>query len=130
MIVVDYEIHEYLLFFVMEESEESFFELPDESLSKERDNPPLPKASDFPPGTAFVINEFDVPLVSVPDTAKGSSEVSWFNWYGGFPRPYDPSHLKPGDALDADSFEEWVGIVEASLKRTSANGLRTPRRLR
>lgn len=73
------------------------------------DNPRLPKASDFPPGTAFVINEFDVPLASVP--GKG-----WFNWYGGVPRAYDPSSLKQGNSWDADSFEEWVGIVEASLK--------------
>ena len=75
------------------------------------DNPRLPKASDFPPGTAFVINEFDVPLASVP--GKG-----WFNWYGGVPRAYDPSSLKQGNSWDADSFEEWVGIVEASLKRS------------
>lgn len=74
------------------------------------DNPRLPKASDFPPGTEFVINEFDVPLASVPD--KG-----WFNWYGGVPRAYDNSFLKQGNNWNADSFEEWVGIVEASLKR-------------
>ena len=80
------------------------------------DNPRLPKASDFPPGTAFVINEFDVPLVSVPN--MDNKTVSWFNWYGGVPRAYDPSSLKQGNSWDADSFEEWVGIVEASLKRT------------
>jgi len=74
------------------------------------DNPRLPKASDFPPGTEFVINEFDVPLVSVP--GKG-----WFNWFGGVPRAYDPSFLKQGNSWDADSFEEWIRIVEASLKR-------------
>ena len=74
------------------------------------DNPRLPKASDFPPGTEFVINEFDVPLASVP--GKG-----WFNWYGGVPRAYDPSSLKQGNSWDADSFEQWVGIVEASLKK-------------
>ena len=74
------------------------------------DNPRLPKASDFPRGTEFVINEFHVPLASVP--GKG-----WFNWFGGVPRAYDPSFLKQGNNWDADSFEEWVGIVEASLKR-------------
>jgi len=74
------------------------------------DNPRLPKASDFPPGTEFVINEFDVPLASVP--GKG-----WSNWFGGVPRAYDPSFLKQGNSWDADSFEEWVRIVEASLKR-------------
>ena len=74
------------------------------------DNPRLPKASDFPPGTTFVIKELDVPLVFVP--GKG-----WFNWFGGVPRAYDPSFLKPDNNRDADSFEEWVGIVQASLKR-------------
>ena len=75
------------------------------------DNRRLPKASDFPPGTKFVINEFDVPLAFVP--GKG-----WFNWSGGVPRAYDPSFLKQGNHWDADSFEQWVGIVEASRKRT------------
>ncbi len=74
------------------------------------DNRRLPKASDFPPGTEFVINEFDVPLAFVP--GKG-----WFNWLGGVPRAYDPSFLKQGNHWDADSFEQWVGIVEASRKR-------------
>ncbi len=75
------------------------------------DDPRLPKASDFPTGTAFVIKEFDVPLAFVP--GKG-----WFNWYGGVPRPYDPTFLKQGNNWDAGSFEEWVQIIEASLKRT------------
>ncbi len=69
----------------------------------------FPKASDFPIGTAFVIKECDVPLAYVP--GKG-----WFNWYGGSPRPYDVSGLKPGNNWPAESFEQWLGIVEASLK--------------
>ena len=69
----------------------------------------LPQASDFPPGTEFVIKEFDVPLVWVP-------HQGWFIWYGGTPRPYDPTHLKIDNNWPADSFEQWVGIVEASLK--------------
>jgi len=76
-------------------------------------DPRLPTASDFPPGTAFVINEFDVPLVSIPDS--GNKTVTWFNWYGGVPRVYDPSYLKQGNSWDAKSFEEWVGIVKESL---------------
>ena len=75
------------------------------------DNPRLPKVSEFPSGTTFVIKELDVPLVFVP--GKG-----WFNWFGGVPRAYDPSSLKPDNNRDADSFEEWVGIVQASLKST------------
>jgi hypothetical protein len=80
-----------------------------------RDDPRLPKASDFPTGTTFVIKEFDVPLAYVP--SKG-----WFNWYGGSPRPYDVTGLKPGNNWAADSFEQWLGIVEASLKEHSVGG--------
>ncbi len=80
----------------------------DSSDSRAREK--LPKASDFPPGTTFVIKELDVPLAFVP--GKG-----WFNWFGGVPGPYDPSSLKPDNNRDADSFEEWIGIVQASLKR-------------
>jgi hypothetical protein len=76
-----------------------------------RDEPRLPTASDFPPGTEFVIDNFDVPLVFVPHTG-------WFNWFGGVPGAFDPSGLKQGENRPAHSFEEWVGIVEASLKRT------------
>jgi hypothetical protein len=74
------------------------------------DDPRLPKASDFPPGTTFVIREFDVPLAWVP-------HQGWFNWYGGVPCRYD---RVPGYGLTewpAESFEEWVGIIEASLKK-------------
>jgi len=81
-------------------------------------DPRLPKASDFPPGTAFVINEFDVPLVSVPNT--DNKTVSWFSWYGGKPVAYDPSYLKQGNSWDADSFEKWLEIVEDSLQMTSS----------
>ncbi len=80
-------------------------------------DPRLPQKSDFPPGSAFVINEFDSPLVSVPNT--DNKTVRWFNWYGGKPRAYDPSVLKQGNSWDADSFEEWIGVVEASLKGES-----------
>jgi len=72
-------------------------------------NAALPKASDFPAGTTFVIKEFDVPLAYVPGQG-------WVNWFGGMPRPYDPNSLKVDNNWLADSFEEWVGIIEASLK--------------
>lgn len=72
------------------------------------DNPLLPKASDFPVGTEFVIKEFDVPLSRAPGQG-------WFNWFGGTPRPYEGS-LRVDNNWPADSFEEWVAIVEASLK--------------
>jgi len=69
----------------------------------------LPQSSDFPSGTEFVIKEFDVPLVCVP--GRG-----WFNWFGGTPRPYDPKSLRVDNNWPAESFEEWVGVVEASMK--------------
>ena len=63
--------------------------------------------SDFPPGTLFMIKEFDVPLVNVP--GKG-----WFNWYGGSPQPYDSSRLKVDNNWQAESFDEWVAIAAKS----------------
>lgn len=72
------------------------------------DDPRLPKASDFPPGTQFVVKEFDVPLVNIP--GKG-----WFNYYHGGPCPYDESFLKVDNNWPADSFDQWMGVVEASM---------------
>jgi hypothetical protein len=69
---------------------------------------PLPKVTDFLPGTSFVIKEFNVPLVQVPGGA-------WFNWFGGRPRPYDVTALRVDNNWPAESFEEWVGIVAESL---------------
>lgn len=68
----------------------------------------LLKASDFPKGTEFVVKEFDVPLAWVP--GKG-----WFNWFGGTPRPYDESALRVDNNWPAESFEEWLEIVAASI---------------
>jgi hypothetical protein len=73
------------------------------------DKPKLPEASDFPEGTFFVIKEWDVPLAWIP--GRG-----WVNWFGGAPRPYDPSFLKVDNNRPADSFDEWLQIVEASMK--------------
>ena len=68
----------------------------------------LPKESDFPEGTEFYIKEFNVPLVHIP--SKG-----WFNWFGGSPREYDVKNLKPGNNWPAESFKEWVRIVDETL---------------
>lgn len=76
------------------------------------DSTALPKASDFLPGTAFVIKEFNVPLVQVPDGA-------WFNWYGGRPRPYDVRALRVDNNWRAELFEEWVDVVRDSMKSES-----------
>jgi len=72
------------------------------------DRSPLPKRSDFPTQSEFVIKEFDVPLVCVPGDG-------WFNWFGGTPRPYDASSLRVDNSWLAKSFEEWLGIVAASM---------------
>ena len=69
----------------------------------------LPKSSDFPPGTEFLIKEFDVPLVRIPNQG-------WFNWFGGTPYPFDPSCLGVDNNWPAESFEEWIRVVENSLK--------------
>ena len=73
----------------------------------------LPGRSDFPAGTEFVIKEFDVPLVRVPGQG-------WFNWFGGTPPPYDERSLRVDNNWPAGSFEEWVGVVEMSLKDDQA----------
>ena len=72
------------------------------------DKSQLPKKSDFPSGAEFVIKEFDVPLVRVPGDG-------WFNWFGGTPRPYDASSLRVDNCWSAESFEEWVGVIAASM---------------
>lgn len=72
------------------------------------DRSKLPKRSDFPREAEFVIKEFDVPLVRLPDG-------SWFNWFGGTAQPYNASSLRVDNNWPAASFEEWVGIVAASM---------------
>lgn len=74
--------------------------------------PALPTAADFPPGTQFMILEFDVPLARVP----GEGRCEWFNWYGGRPRPYPVERLRVDNNWLASSFEEWVALVQASTK--------------
>lgn len=64
----------------------------------------LPTPEDFPPGTTFLIKEFDVPLARVP--AQG-----WFNWYDGTPRSYDPSSLTVSNNWPARDFDEWVQLI-------------------
>ena len=73
------------------------------------DKPKLPEASDFPAGTSFVIKEWDVPLAWIPGQG-------WVNWFGGAPRPYDPTLLKVDNNRPAGSFDEWLLILAASLK--------------
>ena len=62
-----------------------------------------------------MIKEFDVPLAWVP-------RQGWFNWYGGVPRRYDETALKAGNNWLADSFEQWRGVVEASLEDLGESG--------
>ncbi|CAA2108503.1 hypothetical protein [Variovorax paradoxus] len=71
----------------------------------------IPHRTDFPEGTEFVIKEFDVPLVRMPHGERWT----WFNWFGGAPRPYSVEHLKPGNNWPAATFEAWAAVVKASL---------------
>lgn len=73
----------------------------------------LPKSSDFPPGTEFVIKEFDVPLVHIP--GRG-----WFNWHGGTPRPYAERLLRVDNNWTAESFAEWRDVVAASISKDAS----------
>ena len=72
------------------------------------DDSRLPGPGDFPAGALFVIKELDVPLVQMPDGR-------WFNWFGGFPSPYDPKFLKADNNQDADSFGQWLEVLRDSL---------------
>lgn len=69
----------------------------------------LPRESDFPEGTEFIIKEFDVPLVRTPSN-------EWFNWYGGRPGPYDVRQLKTGNNWPAESFEQWLRVMDRSRR--------------
>ena len=73
----------------------------------------LPERSDFPQGTEFLILEWDVPLAKEP--RPDGLSVSYFNWYGGYPRSYPAERLKPGNNWPADSFEQWLEIIRNSL---------------
>jgi hypothetical protein len=73
----------------------------------------LPKETDFPPGTEFIIKEFDIPLVRVP--ADGCCK--WFNWHGGKSRSYAVENLKPDNNWPASSFSEWVVLIQASIEK-------------
>jgi hypothetical protein len=70
--------------------------------------PTPPTPTDFPPGSTFVIKEFDVPIVHIPGQG-------WFNWFGGTPKPYDPKWLKVDNNWPAESFEAWAALVAHSL---------------
>ncbi|MCL1090971.1 hypothetical protein L2744_15455 [Shewanella profunda] len=73
----------------------------------------LPKRSDFPTGTEFYIFEWDLPLSKEP-SIDGKS-VSYFNWYGGTKRPYPAERLKIDNNWRAESYDEWVSIIEQSI---------------
>ncbi len=74
------------------------------------ETPRLPVVAEFPPGTEFVIYEFASPLANVP--GKG-----WFSWWGGVPWAYNPTgRLKPGNNWNADSFEQWLDVISATMK--------------
>jgi hypothetical protein len=75
----------------------------------------LPKESDFPKGTEFYIKDWDVPLSKQPDS--NGQTVSYFNWYGGKPRPYPVDSLKIDNNWPADSFSQWLKLIEKSTQK-------------
>jgi hypothetical protein len=58
-----------------------------------------------------MIFEWDVPLAGIPEGGR----CKWINWYGGKPRDYDVTRLKVDNNWPADSFEEWVALIRASI---------------
>jgi len=73
----------------------------------------LPKESDFPVGTRFLIMEWDVPLSK--QTSDDGKTAAYFNWYGGNPSSYSAEHLKIDNNWPADSFSHWLDIVKDSM---------------
>lgn len=71
----------------------------------------VPTLSDFPPGTQFMIKEFDIPLAKIPLDGK----AEWVNWFGGVPSACDVTRLRVDNNWPAQSFDEWAGIVAASI---------------
>lgn len=67
------------------------------------------KEFDFPKNTLFYIKEFDIPLAYIPGEG-------WFNFFGGKPRKYDVRGLKVDNNWPAESFREWAGILDDSMK--------------
>jgi hypothetical protein len=72
----------------------------------------VPEQSEFPPGTEFIVKEFNVPLARIPC----DGHCVWVNWYGGRPRPFDVTWLKIDNNWSVDSFESWAALVKASFK--------------
>jgi hypothetical protein len=81
--------------------------------SKSSSKPRVPKLSEFPAGTEFIVKEFDVPLARIPGDG---GHCIWVNWYGGRPRPFDVTWLKIDNNWSVDSFESWAMRVKASLR--------------
>jgi hypothetical protein len=80
--------------------------------AKNLSKPRVPKLSEFPAGTEFIVKEFDVPLARIP----GDGHCIWVNWYGGRPRPFDVTWLKIDNNWSVDSFESWATLVKASIR--------------
>ncbi|MDH0893408.1 MULTISPECIES: hypothetical protein [unclassified Pseudomonas] len=73
----------------------------------------LPKETDFPLDTEFIIKDFDAPLFCGP--VDGCCE--WFNWHGGKSRPYAVENPKTDNNWPASSFSEWVVLIQAPIEK-------------
>ncbi len=83
------------------------------TFTKSSMKPRIPSKSEFPPGTQFVVKDFDVPLARIPRDDRSI----WINWFGGVPRPYDEESLRVDNNWPADSFESWTALIAESLPK-------------
>lgn len=79
---------------------------------KSASKPRVPKLSEFPAGTEFIVKESHVPLARIP----GDGNCIWVSWYGGKARPFDVAWLKIDNNWSVKSFDSWAKVVKASLK--------------
>ena len=82
------------------------------SSSNPKINNGLPKESDFPEGTRFLIKDWDIPLST--GSYKGNKAL-YTSWYGGIPHPHPSETLKIDNNWPADSYTHWLEIIEKSM---------------
>ena len=68
----------------------------------------LPKLSDFPPGTRFLVRYGDSPAVAEPGKLP-------FSWFGGKPNPLPTSFIEDGHMSPEVTFPEWLEVLKASI---------------
>lgn len=79
----------------------------------------LPKESDFPPGTEFVIKDGDELYVIVPVPDDVPMGEGAFSWPGGWEAQF-PTSANLGDAERDVPFERWLEVARAVLKKRNS----------